>query len=30
MEKSVYQARWLLTPVFSIALAFVAMGVILG
>lgn len=30
MDKSVYQARWLLAPVFGICVTFVALGVFFG
>jgi hypothetical protein len=30
MEKSVGQARWLLAPIFAVAITFMVMGVALG
>lgn len=30
MDKSVDQARWLLTPVFAVAIMFLAIGMALG
>jgi hypothetical protein len=30
MEKSVGQARWLLAPIFAVAITFMVMGITLG
>jgi hypothetical protein len=30
MDNSVYQARWLLAPVFTLGFAFITLGVFLG
>lgn len=30
MEKSVGQARWLLAPIFAIAITFMVAGIVLG
>jgi hypothetical protein len=30
MEKSVGQARWLLAPIFAVAITFMVMGIALG
>lgn len=30
MDKSVYQARWLLFPVFTLCLGFLTLGAVLG
>jgi hypothetical protein len=29
MDKSTYQARWLLMPVFSLAIGFLALGILI-
>lgn len=30
MEKSVYQARWLLAPIFAVSMTFLAIGMLVN